>query len=50
MRGSIKQGNQVTIIDDFNHYYDPAIKRKNIAGFKDQITVIEGNYSEPFGD
>lgn len=37
------QGHQVTIIDDFNDYYDPAIKRLNISGFQDRITVVEGD-------
>jgi UDP-glucuronate 4-epimerase len=39
----LTQGHEVTIIDDFNHYYSPKIKRLNIAGFKDQVTIIEGD-------
>ena len=39
----LKQGNQVTIIDNFNDYYDPKIKRLNIARVLDQITLIEGD-------
>mgnify|MGYP002789424629 CR=1 FL=1 len=27
----LKQGQQVIGIDEFNSYYDPALKRKNIA-------------------
>lgn len=37
------QGHQVTIIDDFNDFYDPGIKRLNISGFQDRITIIEGD-------
>ncbi|MGJ8653985.1 MAG: GDP-mannose 4,6-dehydratase [Opitutaceae bacterium] len=39
----IKDGNQVTIIDDFNDYYAPAIKRQNIAAVLSDITLIEGD-------
>ncbi|WPJ97311.1 GDP-mannose 4,6-dehydratase [Coraliomargarita algicola] len=39
----LKEGHRVTIIDDFNSYYDPAIKRQNIAGILDQIELIEGD-------
>ena len=28
----IKRGESVTVIDDFNDYYDPALKRANLAG------------------
>ena len=33
----LAQGHEVTIFDDFNVYYDPAIKRANIASLKDDI-------------
>ncbi|GAA5495494.1 UDP-N-acetylglucosamine 4-epimerase [Rubritalea halochordaticola] len=36
-------GNKVTIFDDFNDYYDPTIKRNNIASFKDKIEIIEAD-------
>ena len=39
----LDQGHQVSIIDDFNDYYDPEIKRLNISGFLDRITLIEGD-------
>jgi len=39
----LAQGHDVTIIDDFNHYYNPEIKWLNVAGFKDQVTLIEGD-------
>jgi UDP-glucuronate 4-epimerase len=31
------------VIDDFNDFYDPAIKRKNIAGIRTRITLVEGD-------
>ncbi len=35
----LADGHQVAILDDFNDFYDPRIKRQNIAGVADQITV-----------
>ena len=32
-------GHSVAILDDFNDYYDPEIKRENIAGFSRQVSV-----------
>jgi UDP-glucuronate 4-epimerase len=40
-------GHQAVIIDEFNDYYDPAIKRHNLSGFKDRITLIEGDIRNP---
>jgi UDP-glucuronate 4-epimerase len=38
----LKQGDtQVTILDNFNDYYDPAIKRVNVRGFQDQVKIHE---------
>lgn len=34
---------QVTILDDFNDYYDPAVKRANVARFADRVAVVEGD-------
>ncbi|MDA7930168.1 GDP-mannose 4,6-dehydratase [Akkermansiaceae bacterium] len=39
----LAQEHQVTIIDDFNHYYNPGIKWLNVASFKDKVTIIEGD-------
>lgn len=36
-------GVTVTVIDDFNDFYDPAIKEANIAGFRDRIGLIRGD-------
>ena len=33
----------VTIFDNFNDYYDPAIKRSNVAAFAAQVQVVEGD-------
>ena len=39
----LKDGHQVSIFDDFNDYYDPKIKRNNIASFQKDIQLIEGD-------
>lgn len=50
------QGVEVVVIDDFNDFYDPAIKRSNLAAIADRITLIEGDIrsealiSETFAD
>jgi len=39
----LKDGHQVTIIDDFNTYYDPAIKHANIAGIRSDVKLVEAD-------
>ena len=34
---------RVTVLDEFNDYYDPAIKRGNVAQFRGPVTVVEGD-------
>jgi len=36
---------RITCLDDFNDYYDPALKRANVAGFSvsDRVRVVEGS-------
>jgi UDP-glucuronate 4-epimerase len=36
-------GESVVIVDNFNDYYDPAIKRRNIASLSGDVVVIEGD-------
>ena len=43
----LSEGHEVTIIDNFNDYYDPAIKRENIRAVKDRIKVIEADLRDP---
>jgi UDP-glucuronate 4-epimerase len=42
----LASGHSVTILDNFNDYYDPAIKRENIRAIRDQITLVEGDLRE----
>jgi UDP-glucuronate 4-epimerase len=39
----LSQGAEVTVLDEFNDYYDPAIKRANVAAFKGQARVCEAD-------
>lgn len=42
----LREGHQVTVIDDFNDYYDPAIKRANVASFHGYFEVAEMDLRE----
>lgn len=36
----LKEGNKVLVIDNFNNYYDPAIKRNNVEEVKKIVLKI----------
>lgn len=40
---ALQSGHEVTVIDDFNDFYDPTIKRANIQGIIQEIHLIEGD-------
>lgn len=42
-RRVLADGHAVSVIDDFNDYYDPAIKRANVAAFAGAVRVVEGD-------
>jgi UDP-glucuronate 4-epimerase len=39
----LKQGHEITVIDDFNDYYAPRIKHQNLAASLSKITLVEGD-------
>ena len=39
----LREGHGVVVVDEFNDFYDPAIKRANVAAFADQVEVIEAS-------
>ena len=41
------EGHIAGVLDSFNDYYDPAIKRENIRAIRDRITVHEGDLCDP---
>jgi UDP-glucuronate 4-epimerase len=42
----LKEGHSVAIIDNFNDYYNPAIKRANLRNFADKVQIVEGDLRE----
>lgn len=41
-----KDGAEVTVLDSFNDYYAPEIKRQNIAAVADGIRLVEGDLTD----
>jgi UDP-glucuronate 4-epimerase len=39
----LAEGAELVVIDDFNDFYDPAVKEANIAGFRDRILLVRGD-------
>lgn len=39
----LRDNHRITVIDDFNDYYDPAIKHQNLAAVRQEIEIIEGD-------
>lgn len=39
----IRGGHSVTVLDDFNDYYDPSIKWANLSAVRADINVVEGD-------
>ena len=39
----LAEGAELVVIDDFNDFYNPAIKEANLAGFRDRITLVRGD-------
>lgn len=42
-RRLLSGGHSVSVLDDFNDYYNPAIKRANVEGFRGAVHVVEGD-------
>jgi UDP-glucuronate 4-epimerase len=40
----LSQGAEVSVMDEFNDYYDPAIKRANVKSFGGQVQVHEADF------
>ena len=41
VRSLLSEGHEVTIVDDFNDFYNPAIKRSNVASFPSPVEIAE---------
>ena len=42
----LASGKEVTVLDDFTDYYDPALKERNVAGFVDEVKMVRGNIED----
>ncbi len=42
----LSEGAEVTVLDSFNDYYNPAIKRANVKGFENRATLREGDLTD----
>ena len=43
----LSRGHRVTVVDDFNDFYDPAVKRRNVEGFRAKVRLIEADIRDP---
>ena len=39
----LARGETITVVDDFNEFYDPALKRRNVRAFADRVKLIEAD-------
>ncbi len=39
----LSEGIEVVVIDDFNDFYDPAVKERNLSGILERITLVRGD-------
>src|ERR1017187_4527230 len=39
----LARGDEVTVVDDFNDFYDPALKRRNVATFANRVPIVEAD-------
>jgi UDP-glucuronate 4-epimerase len=42
-----EEAGELAILDSFNDYYNPEIKRWNVRGFGDRVRILEGELSDP---
>lgn len=43
VRALSKEGHKVVVLDNFNNFYAPMLKRRNVSSFDNQVEVIEGD-------
>ncbi|MEO5715377.1 MAG: SDR family NAD(P)-dependent oxidoreductase [Luteolibacter sp.] len=42
----VAAGHEVVILDDFNDYYDPAVKENNLASLRGKVEIVRGDISD----
>ena len=45
----LDRGDRVTVVDDFNDFYDPSAKRRNIAPLMPRVRVVEADICDTAG-
>jgi UDP-glucuronate 4-epimerase len=43
----LQEGHKITIMDDFNDYYEPSIKIQNISRIRNHIQLLKGDIRDP---
>lgn len=42
----LARGDNVTVVDDFNDFYDPSLKRRHVAAWGDRVRVVEADITD----
>ena len=42
----VSAGHDLVILDDFNDYYDPAVKENNLASLRGKVEIVRGDISD----
>jgi len=42
----VAEGHEISVLDNFNEFYDPDIKRANLSAVLDRITLIDGDITD----
>jgi UDP-glucuronate 4-epimerase len=42
----LDRNDRVVVLDDFNDFYDPAVKRRNVAGFASRVQLVEADIGD----
>ena len=42
----LARGDRLTVLDDFNDFYDPAVKHRNMAGFRGRVDLVTGDIGD----
>ncbi|HEY2573663.1 MAG TPA: GDP-mannose 4,6-dehydratase, partial [Verrucomicrobiaceae bacterium] len=45
----VRQGEEVALLDDFNDYYDPLIKRENVAAVSRDVAIHQVDLRDAAG-
>ncbi len=43
VQSRLEMGDEVTVLDDFNDFYDPRIKERNLSGLTSDVRIVRGD-------